>query len=156
MRPDPDLDVCDESELSRCAADDFLVSWNGRLSVRGSVLHRTTRRSSPQSCWSSCFGSRIVPARTMRSLRIWSLTLPTSGTLLHATGTVHNAARYNVRPLTVGRCGWVDGKRWRLTFGARISGGRVLYRIVGRRGDRVRSAVNYKNPVSNTVTFTEG
>lgn len=115
-------------------------SWNGLLSVRGSVFHRTTNRSSPQSCLSPCSGSRRVPARTIRSLRICSFTLPTSGTLLHATGTVHSAARYNVRPLTVGRCGCVEGNRWRLTLGARISGGRVLYKMVGRRGESVRRA----------------
>lgn len=46
-----------------------------------------------------------------------------------------------MRPLTVGRCGCVDGKRWRLTLGARISGGRVLYKIVGRRGESVRKAI---------------
>jgi hypothetical protein len=41
----------------------------------------------------------------------------------------------------VGRCWCVEGKRWRLTLGARISAGRVLYSIVGRRGDSVRRAV---------------
>jgi hypothetical protein len=35
----------------------------------------------------------------------------------------------------------VEGKRWRLTLGARISAGRVLYSIVGRRGESVRKAV---------------
>lgn len=116
--------------------------------MRGSVFHRTTKRSSPQSCWSPCSGSRIVPARTMRSLRICSFTFPTSGTLLHATGTVHSAARYRVRPLTVGRCGCVEGKRWRLTVGARISGGSVLYSMVGRRGESVRKAAIDTDAVS--------
>ena len=59
------------------------------LSPLGSVFHRTTNRSSPQSL----SGSSTVPARTMRSLRICNLTFPTRGTLLHATGTVQSAAR---------------------------------------------------------------
>jgi hypothetical protein len=52
-----------------------------------------------------------VPARTIRSLRICNFTLPTRGKLLHATGTVQSAARYNVRPFTVGRCGCVEGNK---------------------------------------------
>lgn len=59
----------------------------------GSVFHRTTSRSSPQSLSLHRSGSNTVPARTIRSLSICSLTFPTRGRLLHATGTVHNAAR---------------------------------------------------------------
>lgn len=59
----------------------------------GSVFHRTTNLSSPQSLSPRRSGSNTVPARTIRSLRICSLTFPTKGRLLHATGTVHNAAR---------------------------------------------------------------
>lgn len=83
----PFFEVEDNSSLlpEVCAAND--PPW--LLSPLGSVFHRTTNRSSPQSL----SGSSTVPARTMRSLRICNLTFPTRGTLLHATGTVQSAAR---------------------------------------------------------------
>jgi len=38
-----------------------------------------------------------------------------------------------------------------VTFGARISAGRVLYRIVGRRGESLRRAVSITEVVSDSV-----
>lgn len=42
----------------------------------------------------------------------------------------------------------MEGKRWRLTDGARISGGSVLYKMVGRRGESVRRAGANRGAVS--------
>lgn len=62
---------------------------------RGAVFHRTTNRSSPHSdSFCSAAGScRMLSARTMRSLRISSRTLPSKGNAPQATGTVHSAPR---------------------------------------------------------------
>lgn len=111
------------------------------VSPLNSVFQRTTNLSSPQSLSPPMSESSTGPARTIRSLMICSLTFPTRGTLLQATGTVHKAARYSTRPLAVGRCGCVDGKRCRVTFGETISCGKGLMRIVGRSGESVRRAV---------------
>lgn len=72
--------------------DDDGVNDDDLLSLLASVFHRTTNLSSPQTPCSCCVSKR-QPVRTIRSLWISSRTFPTSGTLLHATGTVHSAAR---------------------------------------------------------------
>ena len=79
----------------------------------GSVRQRTTSFSSLRlpDCSSSSEGAVMKPERTIFSLRISSLTLPTTGTQPHATGAVKSAARYGIRPRTTGRCGCVEGKR---------------------------------------------
>lgn len=61
----------------------------------GAVFHRTTNRSSPHSdSFCSAAGScRMLSARTMRSLRISSRTLPSNGIAPQATGTVQSAPR---------------------------------------------------------------
>ena len=76
----------------------------------------------------------------MRSDNILSFTLPTTGTLPHATGAVHNAAVYAILPLTVGRCGCVEGNRWRLIWGERMSCGSGDTNSVGRRSCKIRMA----------------
>lgn len=69
-----------------------------------------------------------------------SCTLPTMGTHPHATGAVHNAARYAIRPLTAGKCGCVDGNKCSEMEGDRIFCGSGVFRIFGSSGDSVRSA----------------
>lgn len=85
--------ACDGERLPEACAFTDSPEFELELSPLGSVFQRTTNRSSPQSLSLHRSGSSTVPARTIRSLRICNLTFPTSGTLLHATGTVHNAAR---------------------------------------------------------------
>jgi hypothetical protein len=84
--------------------------------------------------FSSLFSAAVElpPFLTIRSDRIVSFTLPTRGTLPQATGAVHKAATYAIRPVTVGRCGCVDGKRWRLILGDRMSEGSGDCRRVGK------------------------
>lgn len=74
----------------------------------------------------------LPPWRTMRSDKIVSFTLPTRGMRPQATGAVQSAATYAIRPDTVGRCGWVEGKRWRLMRGESVSDGSGVCRSVGR------------------------
>lgn len=45
----------------------------------------------------------------------------------------------------------MDGKRWRLTLGERMLVGKVLYRRVGRSGERVRRAIVLVSTVSKTA-----
>lgn len=89
-----------------------------------------------------CAGVDVPPFLIIRSDNILSFTLPTTGTRPHATGAVHNAAVYAILPLTVGRCGCVEGKRWRLMCGERISCGSGDIRSVGRLSWRIRIASN--------------
>lgn len=67
--------------------------------------------------------------------------MPRIGRLLQATGTVQSAARYKTLPLTLGRCGCVEGKRCSVICGESSSLGSGLIRMVGRRGDSFRRAV---------------
>lgn len=80
------------------------------------------------------------PFLTIRSDRILSFTLPTTGTRPHATGAVHSAAVYASFPLTVGRWGCVEGNRWRLMCGERMSDGSGELRRFGRRSWRILMA----------------
>ena len=86
-------------------------------------------------------GTVLPPWRTMRSDKIVSFTLPTSGMRPQATGAVHNAATYAILPETVGRCGWVEGKRWRVMRGESVSEGSGVCRSVGRLSWSVLIAV---------------
>ena len=77
----------------------------------------------------------------MRSERMSRVTLPTSGTRPQVMGEVQRAAWLATRPEALGRCGCVEGKRWRVICGERISGGRGEASRVGRRDWRTRRAV---------------
>jgi hypothetical protein len=68
-------------------------------------------------------------------------TLPMMGTRFQAMGDVQRAALYATRPETVGRCGCVEGNRWRQMLGARRSWGRGWRRRVGSRSWRTLRAV---------------
>jgi hypothetical protein len=79
----------------------------------------------------------------IRSERISNLTFPTRGIRPHAIGEVHSAAEYATRPETVGRWGCVEGKRWRVICGERISCGRGDCSKVGMRSWRMRRAITF-------------
>jgi hypothetical protein len=79
----------------------------------------------------------------IRSERISNLTFPTRGIRPHAIGEVHSAAEYATRPETVGRWGCVEGKRWRVICGERISCGRGDCSKVGMRSWRMRRAIPF-------------
>ena len=105
-----------------------------------------------------CAGVDAQPFLTMRSDRILSFTFPMTGTLPHATGAVHSAAVYAILPPTVGRWGCVDGERWRLMCGERMSCGSGDTKRVGSRSWRTLMAAKvlvdsllYEQFVSHTV-----
>ena len=105
-----------------------------RCFVLPQVVHFTINFSSRQEPV-----GLLPPFRTILSLKISSLTLPTSGILPQATGAVHRAATYAIRPETFGRCGCVDGKRCRLICGERMSDGKGDCRSVGSLSCKVRT-----------------
>jgi hypothetical protein len=89
---------------------------------------------------SDCGDEHVPPFLTIRSESILSFTLPTTGTRPHATGAVHRAAVYAIFPRTVGRCGCVEGNKWRLMCGERMSCGRGDTSNVGKLSCRIRIA----------------
>lgn len=87
-------------------------------------------------------GDVEVPFLIIRSDKMMSLTLPRTGTRPHATGLVHSAAVYAILPVTVGRCGCVEGKSLSVIWGERISCGRGEMRREGRRSWRILIAIS--------------
>lgn len=85
------------------------------------------------------------PFLTIRSERMISFTFPRTGTRPHATGEVHSAAVYAILPVTVGRCGCVEGNNCSVMCGERISCGRGFVRSEGRRSWRMRIAKRSHN-----------
>ena len=103
------------------------------------VFHRTMSFSLPEP-W-----SRLPPFLIIRSERIVNFTLPTTGTLPQATGAVHNAATYAIRPDTFGRCGCVEGNRCNEIWGESISCGRGCASRVGSCSCNTRTAMKYQH-----------